>query len=98
GRSTWKGGVAARRKQWPRPELASKLACLRGDRCVTQLETLIEAILKYQPGADLAVLERASRFLGERTRGRSARPAGPYSPIRPRWPTSSSTSRWTSRR
>ncbi|HYE91425.1 MAG TPA: bifunctional (p)ppGpp synthetase/guanosine-3',5'-bis(diphosphate) 3'-pyrophosphohydrolase [Terriglobales bacterium] len=29
---------------------------------MTQLETLIEAIPKYQPGADLGVLERAYRF------------------------------------
>jgi len=44
-------------------EFASKLACLsRGDGDVTQIETLIEAIPKYQPGADLAVLERAYKF------------------------------------
>src|SRR5204862_7057163 len=65
--------------QWPKPELASKLACLsESDGHVTQLETLIEAIPKYQPGADLAVLQRAYRFSEASHQGQQRASGEPY--------------------
>src|SRR5262245_22069761 len=74
----WKGGGAAK-KQWPKPELASKLACLtRGYGQVTQLETLIEAIPKYQPGADLDVLQRDYRFSAASHQGQQRASGEPY--------------------
>jgi len=45
---------------------------------VTQLETLIEAIPKYQPGADLAVLERAYRFSEASHLGQQRASGEPY--------------------
>jgi GTP pyrophosphokinase len=45
---------------------------------VTQLETLIEAIPKYQPGADLAVLERAYRFSEASHQGQQRASGEPY--------------------
>src|SRR5207244_3733846 len=71
-RSSWTGAATSRaggavKRQWLKPEFASKLTCLsESDGHVTQLETLIEAIPKYQPGADLAVLERAYASREER--------------------------------
>jgi GTP pyrophosphokinase len=45
---------------------------------VTQLETLIEAIPKYQPGADLGVLERAYRFSKASHEGQQRASGEPY--------------------
>jgi GTP pyrophosphokinase len=45
---------------------------------VTQLQTLIEEIPKYQPGADLAVLERAYRFSERSHRGQQRASGEPY--------------------
>ena len=45
---------------------------------MTQLETLIEAIPKYQPGADLAVLERAYRFSEASHQGQQRASGEPY--------------------
>jgi guanosine-3',5'-bis(diphosphate) 3'-pyrophosphohydrolase len=45
---------------------------------VTQLETLIEEIPKYQPGADLEVLERAYRFSEISHRGQQRASGEPY--------------------
>jgi len=45
---------------------------------LTQLQTLIEEIPKYQPGADLAVLERAYRFSERSHRGQQRASGEPY--------------------
>ena len=45
---------------------------------MTQLETLIEAIPKYQPGADMAVLERAYRFSEASHQGQQRASGEPY--------------------
>jgi GTP pyrophosphokinase len=45
---------------------------------VTQLETLIEEIPKYQPGADLDVLERAYRFSAASHQGQQRASGEPY--------------------
>ena len=45
---------------------------------MTQLQTLIEEIPKYQPGADLAVLERAYRFSERSHRGQQRASGEPY--------------------
>jgi guanosine-3',5'-bis(diphosphate) 3'-pyrophosphohydrolase len=45
---------------------------------VTQLETLIEEIPKYQPGADLEVLQRAYRFSERSHRGQQRASGEPY--------------------
>jgi len=45
---------------------------------VTQLSILIEAIPKYQPGADLAVLERAYRFSEASHQGQQRASGEPY--------------------
>jgi GTP pyrophosphokinase len=45
---------------------------------VTQLETLIEAIPKYQPGANLDVLERAYRFSEASHQGQQRASGEPY--------------------
>ncbi len=45
---------------------------------MTQLETLIEEIPKYQPGADLEVLERAYRFSEISHRGQQRASGEPY--------------------
>jgi len=45
---------------------------------VTQLQALIEEIPKYQPGADLAVLERAYRFSERSHRGQQRASGEPY--------------------
>jgi GTP pyrophosphokinase len=45
---------------------------------VTQLETLIEEIPKYQPGADLAVLTRAYRFSEASHQGQQRASGEPY--------------------
>ena len=45
---------------------------------MTQLETLIEAIPKYQPGADLAVLERAYKFSEASHQGQQRASGEPY--------------------
>jgi GTP diphosphokinase / guanosine-3',5'-bis(diphosphate) 3'-diphosphatase len=45
---------------------------------VTQLETLIEAIPKYQPGADLDVLQRAYRFSEVSHQGQQRASGEPY--------------------
>jgi guanosine-3',5'-bis(diphosphate) 3'-pyrophosphohydrolase len=45
---------------------------------VTQLETLIEAIPKYQPGADLDVLQRAYRFSEASHQGQQRASGEPY--------------------
>jgi GTP pyrophosphokinase len=45
---------------------------------VTQLQTLIDEIPKYQPGADLAVLERAYRFSERSHRGQQRASGEPY--------------------
>jgi len=62
---------------------------------LTQLQTLIDEIPKYQPGADLDLIERAYRFSEHSTKASSARPASPTSPTPSRSPVSSSISRWT---
>src|SRR5205814_7071007 len=77
GPSTSRDGGAGK-KRWPERKIASKLACLRGDGSVTELETLIEAIPKYQPGADLAVLERAYRFSEASHQGQQRASGEPY--------------------
>ena len=45
---------------------------------MTQIETLIEAIPKYQPGADLAVLERAYKFSEASHQGQQRASGEPY--------------------
>jgi GTP pyrophosphokinase len=45
---------------------------------VTQLETLIDEIPKYQPGADLEVLQRAYRFSERSHRGQQRASGEPY--------------------
>jgi len=45
---------------------------------VTQLETLIEEIPKYQPGADLDILERAYRFSAASHQGQQRASGEPY--------------------
>ncbi|HEV8474442.1 MAG TPA: bifunctional (p)ppGpp synthetase/guanosine-3',5'-bis(diphosphate) 3'-pyrophosphohydrolase [Methylomirabilota bacterium] len=45
---------------------------------MTQLQTLIEEIPKYQPGADLEVLERAYRFSERSHRGQQRASGEPY--------------------
>jgi guanosine-3',5'-bis(diphosphate) 3'-pyrophosphohydrolase len=45
---------------------------------LTQLQTLIDEIPKYQPGADLAVLERAYRFSERSHRGQQRASGEPY--------------------
>ena len=45
---------------------------------MTQLQALIEEIPKYQPGADLAVLERAYRFSERSHRGQQRASGEPY--------------------
>jgi GTP diphosphokinase / guanosine-3',5'-bis(diphosphate) 3'-diphosphatase len=45
---------------------------------VTELQTLIEEIPKYQPGADLAVLERAYRFSEASHQGQQRASGEPY--------------------
>ncbi len=45
---------------------------------MTQLQTLIDEIPKYQPGADLAVLERAYRFSERSHRGQQRASGEPY--------------------
>ena len=45
---------------------------------MTELETLIEAIPKYQPGADLAVLERAYKFSEASHQGQQRASGEPY--------------------
>ena len=45
---------------------------------MTPIETLIEAIPKYQPGADLAVLERAYRFSEASHQGQQRASGEPY--------------------
>jgi guanosine-3',5'-bis(diphosphate) 3'-pyrophosphohydrolase len=45
---------------------------------LTQLQTLIEEIPKYQPGADLEVLERAYRFSERSHRGQQRASGEPY--------------------
>jgi len=45
---------------------------------LTQLQTLIEEIPKYQPGADLAMLERAYRFSERSHRGQQRASGEPY--------------------
>jgi guanosine-3',5'-bis(diphosphate) 3'-pyrophosphohydrolase len=45
---------------------------------LTQLQALIEEIPKYQPGADLAVLERAYRFSERSHRGQQRASGEPY--------------------
>ena len=45
---------------------------------MTQLETLIEEIPKYQPGADLEVLQRAYRFSERSHRGQQRASGEPY--------------------
>ena len=45
---------------------------------MTQLQALIEEIPKYQPGADLAVLERAYRFSERSNRGQQRASGEPY--------------------
>lgn len=45
---------------------------------MTQLQTLIEEIPKYQPGADLAVLERAYQFSERSHRGQQRASGEPY--------------------
>src|SRR5438876_6023899 len=45
---------------------------------MTQLETLIEAIPKYQPGADLGVLARAYRFSAASHQGQQRVSGEPY--------------------
>jgi GTP pyrophosphokinase len=45
---------------------------------LTQLQTLIEEIPKYQPGADLAVLERAYRFSEQSHEGQQRASGEPY--------------------
>src|SRR5438552_100464 len=45
---------------------------------MTQLETLIEAIPKYQPGADLGVLARAYKFSERSHRGQQRASGEPY--------------------
>src|SRR5207237_9623434 len=74
---TGRAGGAGKRR-WGGHESARKLICLRGDGNVTPLETLIEAIPKYQPGADLAVLERAYRFSEASHQGQQRASGEPY--------------------
>src|SRR5205807_6010949 len=50
----------------------------KGFGSVTQLETLIEEIPKYQPGADLDVLERAYRFSAASHQGQQRASGEPY--------------------
>jgi len=45
---------------------------------LTQLETLIEEIPKYQPGADLAILERAYRYSERSHQGQQRASGEPY--------------------
>ena len=45
---------------------------------MTQLQTLIEEIPKYQPGADLEVLERAYRFSERSHQGQQRASGEPY--------------------
>jgi len=45
---------------------------------VTQLETLIDEIPKYQPGADLEVLQRAYRFSERSHQGQQRASGEPY--------------------
>ena len=45
---------------------------------MTQLEQLIEEIPKYQPGADLAVLERAYRYSERSHHGQQRASGEPY--------------------
>jgi GTP diphosphokinase / guanosine-3',5'-bis(diphosphate) 3'-diphosphatase len=45
---------------------------------MTQLETLIEAIPKYQPGADLDVLARAYKFSAASHQGQQRASGEPY--------------------
>src|SRR5439155_16244486 len=45
---------------------------------MTQLETLIEAIPKYQPGADLGVLARAYKFSAASHQGQQRASGEPY--------------------
>jgi GTP pyrophosphokinase len=45
---------------------------------LTQLQTLIDEIPKYQPGADLAILERAYRFSERSHRGQQRASGEPY--------------------
>ena len=64
---------------------------------MTQLQTLIDEIPKYQPGADLdLVLSAPTASPSAPTRASSAPPASRTCPTPSRWPGSSSTSRWTS--
>src|SRR4051812_4193962 len=49
-----------------------------GNGDVTQLESLIEAIPKYQPGANLDVLERAYRFSEASHQGQQRASGEPY--------------------
>src|SRR5262250_1668657 len=50
----------------------------RGGEGLTQLQTLIDEIPKYQPGADLAVLERAYQFSERSHRGQQRASGEPY--------------------
>src|SRR5256712_5299104 len=74
-----RGACAASRKPWQRCALGCQNQWLtNGFTTVTQLQTLIEEIPKYQPGADLDILARAYTFSAASHRGQQRASGEPY--------------------
>src|SRR5262249_20853876 len=78
-RPTWRPAPASRKKRWHNPDRPCTITCLtRGIRTLTHVQTLIEEIPKYQPGADLDLLTRAYRFSEASHQGQQRASGEPY--------------------